>query len=372
MFLSEEEKEPMQMFGLGSIFNHSDEVLIPEDPLIAQDLCSKNCDSFSANLKELEQSFSSSKDEKSNIKVSIKEKREKGRIRSKISRERKKQYIQELEIKVNKLTKENQRLVALLMQQKSNTKPESGPDRILTDIQIELKKNIDQLSNLDTDDSKNETHPTINGFCRQQGNDLRKKFACFLDQTFKLIINHPYPAPRFKYWKGWTKEYSTDYETIKKLNRCSKYKVPEFIQKHNISELDQFVASLKPSQRQFKYLKLVLKKEFQVKQKISEVINMLLRAKKLIHEANFDLLCCSCLIFRSNIFTDKVLMQSRFAENFLVEENAFENIWNIKTVPKIYKVDLRKDEYLGKLAKNQLSKSDYSVEYNFQDFIRAE
>ena len=86
-------------------------------------------------------------------------------------------------------------------------------------------------------------------------NRIMGKHKTFLDKIFEMIINHPYPITRYKYWKDLSEDYTTDFKVIKKFNKLNKYKIEEFKEKHKFSLLDEFVASFFPNKRQFDFLK---------------------------------------------------------------------------------------------------------------------
>mmetsp|Transcript_10350 Transcript_10350/g.9140 ORF Transcript_10350/g.9140 Transcript_10350/m.9140 type:complete len:109 (+) Transcript_10350:478-804(+) len=105
-----------------------------------------------------------------------------------------------------------------------------------------------------------------------------------------MIINHPYPVQRSSYWRDLSEEYTTDYEVIKKFQKLTKYQIPNFIKKHNFTQVDLAIAAYKPSKKQFEYLKNVkVKKEFKLKQKFLKGIKHLLIAKEILEESTIDL-----------------------------------------------------------------------------------
>ncbi|CAI2371767.1 unnamed protein product [Moneuplotes crassus] len=364
MFFSDQEKDVCgDLFSFTGIFGQNEEILKAKE---------NREDTFENKLEEMHGLIERPGDSEEGCRKAIKEKRERGRINSKVSRQRKKQYVRELEEQVEELKKENLRLASLLVKYKENGEEKgigmTDPSKIAIEINTGIKKVVaDSLNN--KSNQHNDMLPDKGGkFWITPVEKLRKKFSIFLDEIFKLIINNLYPNPRVKYWKNWNKEYSTDYDIIKKLNNCSKYKMPEFIEKHNISELDEFVASLKPTKKQFNFVKVILTKEFEIKQKYSEIVKILCKVKTMIQEACCEMYSVSNISLRSGIFSDKTLINSRFAQGFLKEDDAFLNIWNVQSEPQTYKKDLGKDKIVGRLAKSLLPKSDIICSFDFLNF----
>ncbi len=72
---------------------------------------------------------------------------------------------------------------------------------------------------------------------------------------------------------------------------------------HNITELDEFVASVKPTKKQFKYLTLMLEKEFTIRQKYHQIVKVLLQAKTMIQEVCVEMYSVSNISLRSDMFS---------------------------------------------------------------------
>mmetsp|Transcript_8551 Transcript_8551/g.7575 ORF Transcript_8551/g.7575 Transcript_8551/m.7575 type:complete len:188 (+) Transcript_8551:601-1164(+) len=184
-----------------------------------------------------------------------------------------------------------------------------------------------------------------------------------------MIINHPYPLPRFNYWKNLNEEYKTDYEVIKKLSKLTKYQIPDYIKENNLSELDMYIFSMNPTKRQFEFIKnIALKKELKFKQNYEEGIKLLLKAKEIFEKNSCDLYAFIGFFLKSKIISLDKLAGSKVKESFMKEEDAFRNIWNIKVTPKIYEIDLTKDLVYGKIAKRYLKKADQTLTLEYNNF----
>jgi len=70
-----------------------------------------------------------------------------------------------------------------------------------------------------------------------------------------MMINHSCPVNKYKYWKDLTANYTTSYSTIQKLNKLTKYQVPEFMEKNKLNKVDEFISIYEPTKRQFQFLK---------------------------------------------------------------------------------------------------------------------
>lgn len=197
-FQSDKDQEDLRDFNLGNIFDQSQEILISQSQNefpIPVDLEKDDREFQKSDLFDEPRSPKSPKED-SQPAPSLKDKREKGRIRSKISRERKKKYIQELEQEIDDLKKENQRLVALLLQSKNAKTSQSGPDKLVNDIHSKLRNYVINCSETKTEAESSECPSSIMSFCKNSIPEVKEKFTNFLDEVFKLIINNPYPAPQ--------------------------------------------------------------------------------------------------------------------------------------------------------------------------------
>lgn len=184
-----------------------------------------------------------------------------------------------------------------------------------------------------------------------------------------MIINHPYSVTRYRYWKDLNSEYVTTYEHIKKIRKLNKYKLPDYMAKHGLSPLDQYVASFNPTKRQFDFLKEVaFKKELECKKAFQKGIDLLLKAKGIIQKANLEIYSFIGFFLKSGIFSDEQIVKSDIKHGFLKSEQAFKNIWNIQVTENRYCVDMGDDPIYGKYARKYLKKAERIVYFQYNDF----
>lgn len=169
-------------------------------------------------------------------------KRERGRLRSKASRDRKKIYLEQLEQRVKELENENFRLQNLLVvrNEKIDILGEE-PGKYLVKHQDIKKEMMGDFSKLKQ--SPGQT-PDFKFFERFIENLKRQqdKHQKFLDTTFESLINHPFPMFKRKHWGDFEKAEVKTFSIIQKYSKLSKYQIPEFEQAHDINSLDRFVA----------------------------------------------------------------------------------------------------------------------------------
>ena len=65
---------------------------------------------------------------------------------------------------------------------------------------------MNKFINLETGRAK-ESLPDLSDALRKGSSPVTKNHQKFLDKVFEIIINHPYPVARFKYWKDLGPEY---------------------------------------------------------------------------------------------------------------------------------------------------------------------
>mmetsp|Transcript_18782 Transcript_18782/g.18445 ORF Transcript_18782/g.18445 Transcript_18782/m.18445 type:complete len:161 (+) Transcript_18782:397-879(+) len=111
----------------------------------------------------------------------------------------------------------------------------------------------------------------------------------FLDDIFKMIINNLYPLKQLKYWKILDGNYDRKYEVIRDFFKCSKYKLPEFKEKHKFNAIDEYVISFKPNKDQFNFLVDLLKMEANIKAQYRKAVDLLLQAKTQVEKATGEI-----------------------------------------------------------------------------------
>jgi len=211
------------------------------------------------NLKILEQNNTNSKDSlpKPRKLQSIEEKRRKGRLRSKTSRDRRKNYISTLENRVKSLERENFRLQSIIMKyRKENWENiDEASKSFITESIKHRTSMVSKHVDFDTMEYKKDSKISIRDDYKANLEKMVENHRKLLDGTFDVLINHAYPISKYSYWKHFDKEYTRDYESLKKFEKLTKYKTHEFLEEKEFNEIDQFMLSLKPNKRQFEYLK---------------------------------------------------------------------------------------------------------------------
>ena len=155
--------------------------------------------------------------------------------------------------------------------------------------------------------------------------DLNK----FMDRTFELIIDNPSPTPRFGYWKNFNSKYETDYDTLKRFKKMTKYQLQPLINDGKFSEVDEYVMSFNPSKKQFDLLQAVLNQELALKEKYKEGIRYLLKAKDLFENAQLDSFSGVVLIIKSGFFTPQQIKESKIKGNVIYESVSSSKIINL-------------------------------------------
>mmetsp|Transcript_21790 Transcript_21790/g.19313 ORF Transcript_21790/g.19313 Transcript_21790/m.19313 type:complete len:161 (+) Transcript_21790:91-573(+) len=120
------------------------------------------------------------------------EKRRKGRIRSKRSRDRKKEYFDELENKIKKLEKENFRLQNLLIQYRKENIENFDDDSqaIVKEFNFEKTSAIAKYIDFDQMKMKEDEPGSILEEFWNFSAECLKKHREFLDGAFETIINN--------------------------------------------------------------------------------------------------------------------------------------------------------------------------------------
>ncbi|CAI2372933.1 unnamed protein product [Moneuplotes crassus] len=265
---------------------------------------------------------------------SIKQKRLKGKERSKMSRERKKEYVKELEFKVEYLEKENirlQNLLACKVQEQERVQEGHIFERDRDNGAHDLWKQVLDLESLNP-------KKTPTKFC-----DLYDKFfkiifdkhKAFIDVAFRKLINDIHANVTPIHYRDLTVDYDRDYDIIKKFNNCTKFKESEFKKDHNLNEVDLFIASFKPSKRQFNFIKNVfIRKEAAVKEKCVQAIHRLIESKQLIEDSFTELSFALALITKSRVLSEEQLAKSKMKGSIFYDSQSFSKIWKLRLAPR--------------------------------------
>ncbi|CAI2370884.1 unnamed protein product [Moneuplotes crassus] len=312
-----------------------------------------------ANISD---SLPSSKD------ISIEEKRRRGKIRSKRSRDKKKLYYQDLENRIKELQKENFRLQNLVANYRSEKLEYYGKEvksfvKDSRDIKLKMFKNF-------VDPETMEMKKKADFVLKDKFNELSKvqleKHKKFMDEVFKLIVNNICPFDKFLRKRNDT-EYTTDYETIKELAKIPEGLRAKVAQEKNLTQVDLLFAAFNPSKRQFEFItKVFMKKDQHLRQKYKEGLKLLFEAKSVIQKTSVEL--CSYMYFtlNSQAFKDTQIFNSHARRDILQPADLFNEIWKVQVNPVEYKFDLHKDPICGKRARKVFTEDikNYSFEYN--------
>ncbi|CAI2367959.1 unnamed protein product [Moneuplotes crassus] len=299
------------------------------------------------------------------------EKKLRNRIRSRKARKRKKEYLEELETRVKYLEKENIRLLNLLNQNKSESQKDNPMNSKvpINEYDKVLRKVWSNVIDLETFDKKENPKPLAD-IWDDECWKLLEKHKSFVDSAIKMLINNIHGNSTPPYWKDLTEEYTTDYNIIKKLNSRTKYQIPEFMESHELNELDLFVASLNPTKNQFNFLRKVLfKKMFELKMKCQEAIKKLLDAKIIIQETYGEhFLIGGLFLAKSGIFKDEQIINSKIKETIIKKEDTLKEVWKVKSEPYTLTYKLSSDKIIGRAIKQHLSKENYRKNLDFNRF----
>ncbi|CAI2370792.1 unnamed protein product [Moneuplotes crassus] len=301
----------------------------------------------------------------------LEERRKRDRIRKQISRGRHKAYVEQLENKIKELEKENFRLQNLLVNYRSQDidKVDNEAKSYIQDCKEERREIIKPFINTETADLSKETNEDLSILFNRRLNKMMNKHKKFLDRSFEMIINNPYPITRYKYWGDFKPEYNTDFEVIKKFHKCTKYQIEDFKEKHNFSLMDEFVASFMPNKRQFDFIKNVaLKREYLIKKDYENGIKHLLQAKEIFEKTNIQLLTFVRFFLSSGFISHKQILGSRLKEDLLRSEEPFNTIWNVQVEPKKYSVNMKEDPIIGKLAQRCVDKEIHECSYEYNHY----
>ena len=181
----------------------------------------------------------------------------KGRLRSKNSRDRRKNYISNLEKKIKSLENENFRLQSIILKYRKDNwdKIDESSKNFIEESIEHRRKMVSRFVDFETMEFKEDQDFSMSQNFKENFEIMNENHKKFLDGAFEVIINHAYPISKFNYWKHLDKEYTTEFSLLKKFEKMSKFKAQEFMEENKFNEVDQYMISLKPNKRQFDFLK---------------------------------------------------------------------------------------------------------------------
>lgn len=170
--------------------------------------------------------------------------------------------------------------------------------------------------------------------------------------------------------------YSNEYKIIQKysqffLKDCpfTPFQQSDFIRKHNLDRVDQFVASLNLTEEQFPKIVTIMNKYWDIKKKYQSAIKNLLEAKDTIEKTNLENVSFLRFILESKILKEEQVMNSLLKKSLFIRDNAFDEIWGIKVVPKKVTTNILNDPIVGKLARTHLVKKNQDISFEFNQFV---
>ncbi|CAI2373415.1 unnamed protein product [Moneuplotes crassus] len=305
------------------------------------------------------------------------ERRMKGIIRSKRSRETKKQYIVSLEAKVKELEEENFRLQNILINYRSDK---------LNDIDRKAKKLIDKIQSVKHETIERYYDPKTKKCKDDFPHDLSKNFSLcmyknlethkeFLDRTFECLINSYNCNWKPEFIGDLTASYTTPYKIIQKYAKLLKspceeksmYQKSELIKTHKLTKADEFMASMDPTPLQYTYGLSLFKKYYDLKCKYSCAIEHLCKAKELLERTNLENSSFIKFILSSNIFDVQQLLNSMLKKSVYMKDNAFRNLWKVSVTPVKVTTNIHNDSIIGDIAK-KLLKGSQEISFEFNKF----
>lgn len=218
---------------------------------------------FDKNLKISDSNKDSGKTKfKTPSKMSAEEKKkENNRIKARETRKRKKNYITELETRIEILEQENRQLKEIINQHKIDKQKETLSGQAnLESVQAQDQKLIDQWMNgfgicgqapsdktTEGDDSNSSrTTDMLAKYC----NYTRIKF---LMKLFDIILDN-IVAPKYRFKLYHSSDTILELEELKKFSRMKKYQINEFLKEKRLGKADEFFAQFDPNVRQYNFL----------------------------------------------------------------------------------------------------------------------
>lgn len=262
----------------------------------------------------------------------LQSKRENCRKRSKRARDRKKAYYEELEIKIKHLEEENFRLQNLIVAYRAEKINMVDEELVPYQKYHSLGKTDAIKKFMDADTLKFKPKSDISLYDNLNSGIFShiEKHREFLDMAFEAIINHPFPNWKMKYWGDLNGEPIKDYSIFQKYSRLlknqklSKYQLPEFCEKYNITKADEYIASMNiTSKKQYNFMKKYASREYSLKKTYLEGIDHLLKAKEIFEKSVGNHLLGIQFLLKSKILTDKQVLESKFQDSLCSRDNAF-------------------------------------------------
>ncbi|CAI2373687.1 unnamed protein product [Moneuplotes crassus] len=273
-------------------------------------------------------------------------------------------------MKVAELEKENFRLQNLLISYRSDKLEIMGKEPVSFIEQYKEYKNglCNKFIEGEGNQNKRDQNITLLSEFERTITEEIKSHKDFLDATFEALISHPFPALKNKYWGDFDKSPLKDYETIQKFSKLSKYQIPEFKEKHDITPIDEVVASLYPTKKQYSFMKKFISREKEIYNCFKQGVELLLKAKEIFEQT---IPCCIMNVeyfMKSKVFDDQKFLDSKYSEYFLISNNAFNDIFKIQVTPKAHTFDLEACPEFGKPSKKLLKRSERTLEITYNHF----
>lgn len=166
------------------------------------------------------------------------------------------------------------------------------------------------------------------------------------------------------------KPYNGDYETLKKLQKLTKYQKTEFIEENKLTEVDLHVALLDPTKRQFKFItEFLIPKEVSIKKRFLEGVDLLTKAKDLISKSVFDLFATRSTIIKSELFEDKQLVDAFMVAHTQPQSKVlFTDLWGMTKETQVLEYDLTQDELIGEIADRYVNPEDHKITFEYTSY----
>ncbi|CAI2372769.1 unnamed protein product [Moneuplotes crassus] len=286
------------------------------------------------------------------------------------SRDRKKAYVEELELKAKTLEAENFRLQGLLIAYRSDKFHTigEGPSAYIDHIN-ERKKQL-HSDYIAENSSKKESKKDVSIFesFNQTYRSNMQKHQEFRDSMFKILIDYPFPGFHDEYWTDLERGTLKDFKTLQKLSKCIKMTLSEFKEENDINLLDELVASLNPNKKQYLFMEKFLGKERDLKKRYLQGIDYLLKAKEIFEITGVQHVHHTKFMLMSNIFQDSQILGSKLMEGVNSNLNQFEDIWGVQIVKKAYSSNLGDCPFTGSFAEKVLKKEQRVIEYHYNHY----
>ncbi|CAI2370859.1 unnamed protein product [Moneuplotes crassus] len=303
-------------------------------------------------------------------KIDINSKREKGKIRSRKSRARKKVYIEQLEAKIEKLEAENFRLQNLLVSYRNDKLKVANKDsyKFIESSRSMKEQSVRRIMNLDTSEIGMKSQVPIHEDFEDVLPKLISDHRNFLDTTFESLINNPFPGFKMKYLGDLDDTPIKSFEVIQKyLKRTTSQRI-EFQEEHNLTQIDHLIASLSPNKKQYNFLIKKFTREKAIIDRFRDGVKLLLRAKQTFEQNIPDMMLTFRYFLKSGILSDEQILESNLTKSFISKDNAIEDIWKVKIAQKQYSADLAACPMVGKSAFKRFKKKERVLDISYNHF----